>query len=178
MKQHVILVDDQDHQTGTSEKLAAHEQGLLHRAFSAFVFRQQDGELQLLLQQRAADKYHSGGLWTNTCCSHPKPGETVLGAAHRRMQEEFGFDVMLHPAGSFIYKTLFEQGLSEHEYDHVLIGNYQGEDIKPNPEEISNYQWVSVYSLVKSMKKQPENYTAWLKEALNIALEQKNLLNY
>lgn len=173
MQTNVILVDEADQQVGTAEKLSAHEQGLLHRAFSVFIFRLIDNEYEVLLQQRAASKYHSANLWTNTCCSHPLPGETVLGAAHRRLQEEFGFTVSLQVAGNFIYKAELDQGLTEFEYDHVLIGHYHDEIIEPNPEEISNYQWVNIKDVLQAIKETPEEYTAWLSEALGIALEQR-----
>lgn len=177
MQNTVILVDEADQQIGSAEKLSAHEQGLLHRAFSIFVFRLVDKEHEVLLQQRAASKYHSANLWTNTCCSHPLPGETVLGAAHRRLQEEFGFTVPLQTAGNFIYKAQLDQGLTEYEYDHVLIGLYSNETIAPNPEEISNYQWVNIKNLRQAIKDSPAEYTAWLPEALGIALEQRTTLS-
>lgn len=172
--QNVILVDNHDQQIGTCEKLAAHQQGLLHRAFSVFVFRETtDQSLEVLLQQRAATKYHSAGLWSNTCCSHPVPGETVLAAAYRRLQEEFGFQVPLTLVGDFIYKSILENKLIEHEYDHVLIGKYDDQVIQPNPEEISNYQWVRVNELIEIINAQPSHYTTWLKEAFVLALEHK-----
>lgn len=173
----VILVDTDDHQIGVCEKLAAHQQGLLHRAFSIFVFREaDDGQLEVLLQQRAADKYHSAGLWSNACCSHPKPGETVLTAARRRLQEEFGFCTPLKQVGSFIYNATLDHGMTEYEYDHVLVGMFDDETIQPNPEEISNYQWVNIKKLIASVNKQPKLYTAWLKEAFTLTLEHKAIL--
>ncbi|HEY0272948.1 MAG TPA: isopentenyl-diphosphate Delta-isomerase, partial [Chitinophaga sp.] len=117
---HVILVDEQDRQTGTMEKLEAHQRGLLHRAFSVFILNEHH---EMLLQQRALHKYHSGGLWTNACCSHPLPGEAVEAAAHRRLGEELGIDCYLTHLFAFQYRTAFDNGLTEHEYDHVLLGH-------------------------------------------------------
>jgi len=174
----VILFDNSDQQIGTCEKLAAHQQGLLHRAFSIFVFRRtaDHQHLELLLQQRAQTKYHSGGLWSNTCCSHPKPGETLLTAAYRRLQEEFGFHLPLYNVGSFIYQVALDNKLSEHEYDHVLIGLYNDEVIKPNPEEIQDYRWINVTELMASISANPGHYTSWLKEAFTLALANKSVL--
>jgi len=158
----VILVDEADNQIGTAEKLQAHKEGKLHRCFSAFVF---NSEGKLLLQQRAKSKYHSGGLWSNTCCSHPRPGEAVEAAAHRRLKEELGFDCPLKEAFTFIYKTKFDNGLFEHEFDHVFIGKFDGSPI-PNPEEVESWTWVSLAELKKDIKENPENYTYWLKVSI------------
>lgn len=166
----IILVDKHDHQIGTCDKLKAHQEGLLHRAFSIFIFREHDHALKVLLQQRHEKKYHSAGLWSNTCCSHPRPGETILGAANRRIQEEFGFSLPLKVIGNFIYKASFDTGLMEHEYDHVLIGTYQNEIIKPNPHEIAAYHWANVSQLMQMLKEHPQYYTAWLEQALMLAL--------
>src|SRR5437868_2002286 len=130
--QEVILVNKRDEPTGSMEKLAAHQQGLLHRAFSIFIFND-NGEL--LLQQRAIDKYHSGGLWTNTCCSHPQPGEETIVAAQRRLKEEMGFTTSIKKVFDFVYKAEFGNGLIEHEFDHVFAGNYNGE-IEYNKDEV------------------------------------------
>ena len=131
----VILVDTKDNQTGISEKLEAHKKGLLHRAFSIFLFNDQD---QLLLQKRADEKYHSGGLWTNTCCSHPSPGEFLIKSAQNRLKEEMGISTSLSPLFSFIYKAEFDNGLIEHELDHVFIGTFNANPL-PNPEEVGEW---------------------------------------
>jgi isopentenyl-diphosphate delta-isomerase len=156
----VILVDEQDNETGTAPKLKAHREGKLHRAFSIFVFNSRG---QMLIQQRAGDKYHSGGLWTNTCCSHPQPGEAVIEAAHRRLQEEMGFDCELSEIFSFIYQVDFDNGLKENEFDHVLVGVYDQDPIL-NPEEAAAFAWVEPNELVQGMQAQPDRYTYWLKE--------------
>lgn len=158
--EHVILVDKHDHQIGTEEKLAAHRQGKLHRAFSVFIFNNKD---ELLLQQRAVNKYHTSNLWTNTCCSHPRPGEDTLTAAHRRLQEEMGFDCSLKHMFSFTYKAHFPlDNLFEHEFDHVFFGQFDGEPTL-NPDEAQNYSWVTLAALEQDMQKSPEKYTYWLK---------------
>lgn len=155
----VVLVTEQDEEVGTMEKMEAHEKGLLHRAFSIFVFNDQH---ELLLQQRAAQKYHSGSLWTNTCCSHPAAGEPLLEAAHRRLQEEMGFDCPLQKAFFFTYKAQLDHGLTEHELDHVFIGTYNQPPIL-NPEEVMAYKYVSIETLMADMSASPERYTEWFK---------------
>ena len=155
--EYVILVDENDQEIGKMEKQEAHERGLLHRAFSVFVFNEKN---ELLLQQRASTKYHSAGLWTNTCCSHPRAGETIEQAAHRRLMEEMGFDCEVTTKTSFIYKAAFENGLTEHEFDHILVGNFNGE-ININSEEVASYKWVSINWLKNDMQQNPQNYTAW-----------------
>jgi isopentenyl-diphosphate delta-isomerase len=157
--EHVILVDENDQQIGLMEKMEAHEKGLLHRAFSVFIF---NDENQLLLQQRAKDKYHSGGLWTNTCCSHPREGESLLDAGKRRLHEEMGFSCPIETVFSFIYKAELDNNLIEHELDHVLIGNYN-EAPKPNPDEVMDWKYVDLEWVVEDMKAYPENYTAWFR---------------
>lgn len=167
--EYVILVDGKDNATGTAEKLYAHQNNLLHRAFSIFIFRKMQG-LEVLLQQRAAHKYHSSGLWTNTCCSHPKPDENILEAGQRRLFEELGFTTDLIDAGWFIYNAHFSNGLSEHELDHVLIGSMPpGIFIQPNPEEVQAWRWVNVEDLRKELETQSETFTAWVKEGLEKA---------
>lgn len=158
----VILVDENDQQIGFMEKMAAHEQAVLHRAFSVFIF---NGNGAMLLQQRAIHKYHSGGLWTNACCSHPKPNETVANAATRRLQEEMGFVTSVHPAFQFLYKANFENGLTEHEYDHVFIGTYNGA-INLNTEEVENYCFKTINEIEGDISTNPTTYTAWFKIAL------------
>jgi isopentenyl-diphosphate delta-isomerase len=158
----VILVDKNDVQTGTMEKMEAHKQGLLHRAFSIFIFNT-NGEF--LLQQRALNKYHNGGLWTNTCCSHPLPEENVLNAAYRRLLEEMGFTTELLPAFNFIYNATFDNGLTEHEFDHVFTGIYEGE-IKVDKNEVSDYCYKKLKDIDDSLQTHPQKYTEWFKIAL------------
>jgi isopentenyl-diphosphate delta-isomerase len=153
----VILVDEHDVLTGTMEKMAAHEKALLHRAFSVFIFNAQG---DLLLQQRAKEKYHSGGLWTNSCCSHPRPGEETLAAATRRLREEMGFETPLEKIFDFVYKADFDNGLTEYEFDHVFVGYYDGE-INPDRKEVSDYAHVSMQEVAASMEEEPGKYTAW-----------------
>jgi isopentenyl-diphosphate delta-isomerase len=141
------------------DKMEAHEKGLLHRAFSVFVINSNN---ELLLQQRAFSKYHSGGLWTNTCCSHPRNGESNLEAAHRRLQEEMGFDCTLTKLLDFVYRAELDKGLTEHEFDHVFIGKWQGEP-KINPLEVAAFKWMDVYKLEKDILDDPSNYTEWFK---------------
>jgi isopentenyl-diphosphate delta-isomerase len=155
----VILVDEFDNMLGTMEKMAAHRLGKLHRAFSVFIFNSKG---QLLLQQRALNKYHSGGKWTNTCCSHPMPGEKTLDASHRRLQQEMGLKCELSYAFNFVYSADMSNGISEHEYDHVYVGI--SDDIPmPDPDEAAAYEYVNINSLAKELKKTPELYTEWLK---------------
>jgi isopentenyl-diphosphate delta-isomerase len=158
----VILVNEQDEAIGKMEKMEAHEKGLLHRAFSVFIFNKKG---ELLLHQRATNKYHSPQLWSNTCCSHPAPGENILEAAHRRLNEEMGFDTALNTLFSFIYKTEFENGLTEHELDHVLTGYYDG-PINPNETEVKDYCFKNNNEIMESMLQQPHKYTSWFKIAL------------
>lgn len=158
----VVLVNIHDQPTGTMEKMAAHHAPNLHRAFSVFLFNR---DRKMLLQQRAHSKYHSGGLWTNTCCSHPKPGEETVAAAKRRLEEELGVKADLNFAFDFIYQVAFENGLYEYEYDHVFIGSYHG-DVHPNPEEVSAYCYKSLEEIKADLATQPQLYTEWFKIAL------------
>ena len=155
----VILVNEQDQEIGQMEKLEAHQKGLLHRAFSVFVFNDKN---ELLIQQRAIGKYHSEGLWTNTCCSHPSPEETLEQAANRRLHEEMGMVCTVKRAFSFLYRAEFENGLVEHELDHVLIG-YTNYPPLLNPEEAQAYKWISLDELEKDIAQHPEKYTIWFK---------------
>jgi isopentenyl-diphosphate delta-isomerase len=157
--EYVILVDENDQEIGNMEKQEAHEKGFLHRAFSVFIFNENK---ELLIQQRALTKYHSAGLWTNTCCSHPRIGETIEQAAHRRLMEEMGFDCELTSKSSFIYKAAFENGLTEHELDHILVGTFNGE-ISFNPTEVKNIKWISLEELDIDLLQNSQNYTAWFK---------------
>jgi len=156
-EEQVILVDKKDNQIGLMPKMEAHEKALLHRAFSVFTFNDKG---ELLLQQRAADKYHSPLLWTNTCCSHQRNGETSLEAGKRRLQEEMGFTCELEEVFSFIYKAPFDNGLTEHELDHVMIGSYNENPII-NPEEVESFKWMTLEEVKVDMELQPEIYTVW-----------------
>jgi isopentenyl-diphosphate Delta-isomerase len=160
-KQEVILVNEKDEQVGTMDKLEAHRQALLHRAFSVFIINSKG---EMLLQRRAQDKYHSGGLWTNACCSHPLPGESTIQAAERRLKEELGFTIPLSKALEFIYKAVFDNGLTEYEYDHVFIAQYEGE-IHPDPEEVIDYCYKSIGEIRSSLSSHSHKYTEWFKIA-------------
>lgn len=164
----VVLVNEQDEPIGTMEKLEAHQKGMLHRAISVFIFDQRH---RLLLQQRATHKYHSAGLWTNTCCSHPAPGETAADAALRRLGEEMGMHTPLTFAFTFRYHATFDNGLVEHELDHVFIG-YTDETPIPNPEEVATYRWVDRSTVEQEVHTHPEIYTAWFKRIYQRVFEQ------
>ncbi|MBI2145164.1 isopentenyl-diphosphate Delta-isomerase [Candidatus Woesearchaeota archaeon] len=159
MEEKVILVDAADNQIGTEEKLEAHRQGKLHRAFSTCIFNDKG---ELMLQKRDSRKYHSGGLWTNTCCSHPRPGEGLLEAAHRRLKEEMGFDCDLKEAFSFVYEAKLDKGLTEHEFNHVIIGQFNGKPIL-NPLEAEDWRWSTLEELRSDIEANPEKYSFWLK---------------
>ncbi len=163
MVEEVILVDENDNEIGLMEKMEAHEKALLHRAFSVFVFNKKG---ELLLQQRALHKYHSGGLWTNTCCSHPRKGEEVIQSAHRRLMEEMGFDCELELKHKFIYKAPFTNGLTEHELDYIFTGEFETSP-NPNAEEVASYRWISMDDLQKEIIEQPENFTVWFRIILD-----------
>jgi isopentenyl-diphosphate delta-isomerase len=165
----VILVDHNDQVVGVAEKMHAHRLGALHRAFSVMLYRMHNDQMEVLLQRRAASKYHCPGLWSNTCCSHPQPGETVLVAAHRRLQEELGIvEIDLTPIGCFVYQAKFDNGLTEHEYDHVLLGYYNDTPNRVNLEEVSEIQWVYFDELksVLAQQEKGDQYTVWLPEIL------------
>lgn len=153
----VVLVDEHDLCIGTMEKMEAHEKALLHRAFSVFLFNKKG---EMLLQQRSLTKYHSAGLWTNACCSHPFPNEAVETAAERRLQEELGIQVPVNKAFSFVYKAPFENGLTEHEYDHVFVGEYNG-SINFNEEEVMAIKYVGMEKLSVDILQSPEQFTSW-----------------
>lgn len=160
MQTDLILVDVNDSEIGTAEKLEAHKKGLLHRAFSIIIFNAKN---EMLLQKRALCKYHCGGLWTNACCSHPRKGDNLDAAIHQRLIEEMGFDCKLDKKFEFVYKVWFEKDqLFEHEYDHVFVGKYDG-PVKPNPEEVCDYRWVTLPDLMNDIKENPENYTPWFR---------------
>ena len=158
-EERVILVNQNDQEIGTMPKMEAHEKAVLHRAFSVFVMNSKG---ETMLQQRAAKKYHSPLLWTNTCCSHQRLGETNLQAGKRRLQEEMGFQTELKELFSFIYKAPFDNGLTEHELDHVMVGYYEG-DPKINPEEVEAWKWMKPDAIRNDIQTSPESYTAWFK---------------
>lgn len=163
MEEKVILVDENDKELGVEEKLKTHQEGKLHRAFSIFVLNSKG---ELLLQKRAKNKYHSGGLWSNTCCSHPSPGNSIEEESRKRLKEEMGFDCDLKEAFSFIYSIKFDENLSENEFDHVFIGKSDA-DPEPNPEEVGEWKWVGLEELKKDIEKNPENYTYWLRLSID-----------
>ena len=175
MEEFVILVDQEDKEIGVMEKMQAHIEAKLHRAFSVFIFNSKG---ELLLQQRAFTKYHTPGLWTNTCCSHPRPGESTADAAHRRMVEEMGFDCDFEEVFNFLYKAKFTNELTEHEVDHVFIGF---SDTLPviNREEVEDYHYTTMKTLTKEIKDSPENFTIWFRIAFDRVKEyiEKHPLN-
>ncbi len=155
----VILVDENDNQIGLMPKMEAHEKAVLHRAFSVFIFNDKN---ELMLQQRALHKYHSPVLWTNTCCSHQRDGESNIEAGKRRLNEEMGFVADLRETTSFVYKAPFDNGLTEHELDHVMIGNYNEEPII-NKDEVASWKWMPLEDVKVDIALRPEKYTAWFK---------------
>ncbi len=159
----LILVDAEDRELGVGDKLQAHLMGTLHRAFSIFVF---DSQGRLLIQKRALTKYHSGGLWSNTACGHPRPGESTISAAHRRLREEMGFDCDLGFAFGFLYRAELNNRLIEHEYDHVFVGSFDGE---PAPElsEVQAWRWIPMTDLRTELREHPEKYSYWLRTAVD-----------
>ena len=157
----VILVDENDSPLGVMEKMEAHRKAALHRAFSVFIMNKKD---EMLLQRRALSKYHSPGLWTNACCSHPNPGELTFDAASRRLNEEMGFNCALTSIGSFIYKTEFENGLTEHEFDHMFLGQYNGL-VSPDKTEVEEYNWLSIQEIDAFLEKDAQEFTSWFKIA-------------
>lgn len=155
----VVLVDDRDQVLGTMDKLKAHREGVLHRAFSVFLF---DHDGRLLLQRRAETKYHSGGLWTNSCCSHPRVGEDLLAAAERRVAEELGIVTPLQHRFSFTYRASFDNGLHEHELDHVFFGRWSG-NVRPDPDEVIDWRYATIEEIDADLLAHPQRYTVWLK---------------
>lgn len=153
----LILVDADGKAIGEMEKMEVHRKGLLHRAFSVFLFNRRG---EMLLQQRAAGKYHSGGLWSNACCSHPAPGEATAAAARRRLREELGVETPLRELFHFTYRADFDSGLVEHEFDHVFVGEYEGK-ISPNPEEVAQVAWKSIEEIRRLLAENPQHFTAW-----------------
>jgi isopentenyl-diphosphate Delta-isomerase len=171
VEEQVILVNENDEQIGLMPKLEAHKKALLHRAFSVFVFNDKN---ELMLQQRAAHKYHSPKLWTNTCCSHQRDGETNIEAGKRRLQEEMGFVTTLEESISFIYKAPFDNGLTEHEYDHILIGKFNNEP-NINTDEVLNWKWKSLEAIKEDMILHPKLYTEWFKIIFDKFYEHINI---
>ena len=167
MEDKVILVDESDNEIGSAEKLEAHQKGERHRAFSIFVFNPAG---LLLLQKRASKKYHSGGLWSNTCCSHPRPGFPIEQEARRKLQQEMGFECDLQWIFQFSYKTEFPNSLIENEIDHVFVGRYD-HDPSPNPDEADEWKWMELEDLVNDLKAHPESYTYWLRACIDQLVE-------
>lgn len=166
--EYVVIVDRKNKELGREEKIQAHRQNLLHRAFSIFIFRH-NPEVELLIQQRAFDKYHSQGLWTNTCCSHPRWGEPIVAAGVRRLYEELGITAELQDIGWFHYNAHFDNGLSENEIDHVLVGFVAPDkEIHPNPEEINAHRWINIQALQAELQAQPDKFTPWFTKALKM----------
>ncbi len=162
MKDKVILVDSEDNPVGIEDKYNVHVEGKLHRAFSVFLF---NSDNQMLLQKRALDKYHCGGMWTNACCSHPAPNENLKDAAQRRLIEEMGIICDIQKAFDFIYKAHFSNGLIEYEFDHVFMGKFDG-FAKPNPDEVMAYKWISIAKLKEELEDDSERFTPWFKIAI------------
>ena len=167
-EEHVILVNEKDQEIGLMPKLEAHQKAVLHRAFSVFIF---NSENELMLQQRASNKYHSPNLWTNTCCSHQRSGESNIQAGVRRLYEEMGFTTSLKEITSFIYKAPFDNGLTEHELDHLMVG-YYNEDPVINSDEVKDWKWMKIEDVKKDISLNPDLYTAWFKIIF------KNLYNH
>ena len=170
MMEEVILVDESDKPLGVMEKMEAHRRALLHRAFSVFIFNSAG---KMLLQRRAPSKYHSGGLWTNACCSHPRPDEETCEAARRRLSEELGFAVPLEKIFDFTYRSEFDNGLTEYEFDHVYIGYYD-QRVYPNPEEVSEYRWLSLEAVQAELAAFPSTYTSWFHLAFPMIMSWKD----
>lgn len=175
-KDYVILVDEHDRVLGEAEKMLAHQKAWCHRAFSIFIYRKvlRGSRIEFLLQQRHIQKYHCGGLWTNACCSHPRPLESVLEGAHRRLKEEMSIQVELVSAGAFHYVAHFENGLTENEYDHVLLGEWVNDleenTIEIDPLEIQDYAWMPIETVHKQLLENPGKFTPWFKPAFQLAL--------
>jgi isopentenyl-diphosphate delta-isomerase len=161
-KFHVILVNEKDEETGSMEKMQVHHEGVLHRAFSVFIL---NSNHQMLLQQRADGKYHSPGLWSNACCSHPRPGEETMQSAHKRLMEEMGFDCDFEPLFILRYKSEVGNGLTENEIDHIYIGYYDG-PVTINPEEVKTWRYMDLNALQEWMKEEPEAFTNWFHLAM------------
>ena len=174
MQQKIILVDENDKELGVGDKLKIHREGKLHRAFSVLIFNSKG---ELLLQKRAKNKYHSAGLWTNTCCSHPAPEESLEESARRRLKEEMGFVCPLERFFAFIYGIKLDNNLFEYEYDHILVGKFDGEP-KPNPKEAESWKWTKIEDLERDIRLFPEIYTAWFKILLERITLRDLILSY
>lgn len=174
MAELVTLVDKEDNVIGEEEKLSAHKEPKLHRAISILIF---NSKKEMLIHKRADSKYHAPGLWTNACCSHPRPNESYKGAAKRRLPEEMGFNCELNEAFKFTYYAEFTNGLAEYEMDQVFFGIFEGE-IKPSPNEVSDYKWVKINELMKDIFYEPKKYTAWFKIILTHPEYKKAQENY
>jgi isopentenyl-diphosphate delta-isomerase len=171
-QEEVILVDASDQPLGVMGKMEAHRRALLHRAFSVFIFNSRG---EMLLQQRAEEKYHSAGLWTNACCSHPRPGEGTREAAVRRLREELGFTTNLEKLFEFTYRTAYDNGLTEFEFDHVFVGTYD-EDISPDRAEVSDYRYLSLPEIEAALLSSPATFTSWFRLAFPLLKEKINML--
>lgn len=169
MEEYVVLVNEHDEEVGVREKLQAHLDGTLHRAISVFLFNDQG---ELLLQQRHPEKYHSGGLWSNTCCSHPRPGEPVATAAQRRLGQEMGVRCDLQWVFGFVYRSKLERHLYEHEYDHVFVGLFNGTPL-PDPSEVFAWRWATTDALQKDIAAHPDRYTYWFRLVLERVLKNR-----
>jgi len=167
-REEVILVDEKDNEIGRAEKISAHSgHGRLHRAFSVFIL---NDHREVLLQRRALSKYHSPGLWANSCCSHPRPGEDVECSARERLQEELGFTTAIKRIGTVLYEARLTQGLVEHELDHIFVGVYNGQ-VHPNPLEVSEYRWVEITTLATDLAAHPHSYAPWLGAILPVLVD-------
>jgi len=166
----VIIVDKDDRIICNEEKIKAHKEGMLHRAFSIFIF---NSKKELLLQKRGLKKYHSGGKWSNTCCSHPEQEENIKEQAEERLKKEMGISTELKEIFSFVYKTKVDNNLTEHEYDHVFLGYYNN-DPKPDKNEVDNWKWMDIEKLEQDIKNNPDKYTPWLKICLDKVIEKIN----
>ena len=166
----LILVDGKDRELGCASKERAHREGLLHRAFSVVLVRDGAAGPEILLSQRAAGKYHSEGLWANSCCSHPRVGENTIEAAYRRTREELGLDAVgLTEISAFVYRAPFANGLVEYEYDHVFVGAPAGE-LAPDPTEVGGTRWIAADALAEELATHPEHFAAWAFTVLSLAL--------
>lgn len=169
LEEQVILVDEHDNPVGIGAKLPTHERGDLHRAFSVFLINPAG---EMLLQQRAATKYHAGGLWANSACGHPRPGEETVAAARRRLKEEMGIGAELEPVFAFTYRAEMDRGLIEHEIDHVMLG-YTDELPRPDPDEVADWRWMSPAAIRRELATAPDRYTPWFEPALQGLLDRK-----
>lgn len=175
LRNSVVLVDEQDNSLGVEDKMLAHEKGLLHRAFSVMLYRYTNNKIEFLLQQRAKSKYHCGGQWANTCCSHPQLDENILDSAGKRLKEELGDiklnNINLQEIATFIYRAEFENGLIEHELDHVLISEYNSEPEHINIEEVESVKWLSSVEIKTELDKNAQQFTPWFKQVFEICLK-------